>query len=359
MAPPPSTAPFAERLLAWYRDSGRKTLPWKQPAEPYRVWLSEIMLQQTQVGTVIPYFERFVARFPDLAALAAAELDDVLALWSGLGYYARARNLHRAAREVLARHGGRLPENIEALQTLPGIGRSTAGAILALARGQRHAILDGNVRRVLARHRGVEGWPGARAVEQRLWAAAEALTPEASQAADYTQAIMDLGALMCTRARPRCEHCPVAGDCVARASGRQRELPAPRPRRALPQRTRRFLLLRDPGGAVLLERRAPSGLWGGLWSLPECALEEDLTLLCRSRYALEPGRIEHWPTLRHVFSHYALDIEPALVEVRPRARVVREGAGAGWYTVTEARQLGLAAPVKELLRRLAARDRPP
>lgn len=346
---------FGERLRAWYARHGRHDLPWKRPAEPYRVWVSEIMLQQTQVGTVLGYFERFMTRFPGLAQLADAELDEVLAHWAGLGYYARARNLHRAARRVMSEHGGQLPEDIDALQSLPGIGRSTAGAILALSRNQRHAILDGNVRRVLARHRAVEGWPGLRAVEQRLWALSEALTP-AEGAAAYTQAIMDLGATVCTRSRPDCAQCPVATDCLARIGARQSELPTPRPRRPLPRRERRFLLLREPGGKVLLQRRPPEGIWGGLWSLPESPLAHSPESLCR-QYGLEPGKLEHWPVLRHVFSHFALDISPCLVDVeQPPAALLREppadAVAMRWYRPGEQPAPALAAPVERLLRAL-------
>ena len=246
-----SPKPFHRRLLHWFRHHGRHDLPWQSPRDAYRVWVSEIMLQQTQVATVIPYFERFMARFPDLASLASADLDQVLHLWTGLGYYARARNLHRAAGVIVAEHGGRFPTDFEAVLALPGIGRSTAGAILAQACDQRHAILDGNVRRVLARHRAIEGWPGQKAVENTLWALAEELTP-AEDVADYTQAIMDLGATVCTRSQPRCAACPLAEDCQARAAGRQADFPGRRPRKALPERHTRMLLLRDAEGQVLL-----------------------------------------------------------------------------------------------------------
>ena len=280
--------PFAERLLAWFADHGRHDLPWQRDPSPYGVWVSEIMLQQTQVATVIPYYERFMARFPDLAALAEAPLDEVLAHWSGLGYYARARNLHRAARQAMAEHGGRLPETIDALQALPGIGRSTAGAILSLALGQRHPILDGNVKRVLARHAAVAGWPGKAAVQRTLWELAEARTPR-RRVADYNQAMMDLGATLCTRARPACERCPVAADCRAREQGLQTDYPGPRPRRELPERQVQMLLVRDPQGRVLLERRPPQGVWGGLWCLPELATEADPLARCRERGLRRPA----------------------------------------------------------------------
>ncbi|MGD8746674.1 MAG: A/G-specific adenine glycosylase, partial [Gammaproteobacteria bacterium] len=255
---------FARRVLDWFEVSGRHDLPWQIDPSPYRVWVSEIMLQQTQVATVIPYFERFIARFPAIRELADADLDEVLHLWSGLGYYARARNMHRAARTVCEHHGGRFPEAFDEVAALPGIGRSTAGAILALSLGQRHPILDGNVKRVLCRHEGLEGWPGRPAVEKALWEISDRLTPD-DGVAEYTQAMMDLGATICRRGRPDCDRCPVSGDCVARSQGRQQELPTPRPRRERPLRRTHMLLISDPDGRVLLERREPSGIWGGLW----------------------------------------------------------------------------------------------
>lgn len=262
------TAGFADRLLAWFDRHGRHDLPWQHPREPYRVWLAEIMLQQTQVATVIPYFERFVEALPDLQALAQAHEDRVLALWSGLGYYRRARFLHRAARQIVAEHDGRFPREMAALLALPGIGRSTAAAILAQAFGLRHAILDGNVKRVLARHRGIEGWPGERKVETALWREAELLTP-GQRAADYTQAIMDLGASLCSRRAPECSACPIAEDCRAAASGRTDRIPAARPARVLPERKALLLIQHDTQGRVRLIRRPPSGVWPALWSLPE------------------------------------------------------------------------------------------
>ncbi|HET8551115.1 MAG TPA: A/G-specific adenine glycosylase, partial [Gammaproteobacteria bacterium] len=258
---------FAPRLLAWFASHGRHALPWQREPTPYRVWVSEIMLQQTQVATVIPYFKRFMARFPDLATLAAAPLDDVLALWSGLGYYARARNLHRAAQSAVAEYGGELPASLDELMAFPGIGRSTAGAILSLSRGQRHPILDGNVKRVLARFHAIAGWPGDKRVADRLWEFAESHTPVADCAA-YTQAIMDFGATVCTRRNPACDICPMSANCEAYALGRQHDFPAPRARRGYPERNVRVLVI-EAEGAVLLEKRPPTGIWGGLWSLPE------------------------------------------------------------------------------------------
>jgi A/G-specific adenine glycosylase len=316
------------------------------------VWVSEIMLQQTQVATVIPYFRRFMARFPSLRALAAAELDEVLALWSGLGYYARARHLHRAARRVEADHGGRLPRDLDVLTTLPGIGRSTAGAILSIACGQRHAILDGNVKRVLCRHAGIAGWPGSAGVQRELWALAEARLPP-GRCAEYTQAMMDLGATVCTTRGPRCDACPVRRDCAARREARTTELPAGRPRRALPERETAFLLVRNGDGELLLERRPPSGIWGGLWCFPECdpaSTEAELIRLgvCAGTplRALAP--------VRHAFSHFRLHITPLLVDAPRAAARVAEGADARWLATPDTAAVGLAAPVARLVASAAA-----
>src|SRR5690554_683058 len=321
---------FAARLLEWFDRSGRHDLPWQRDRRPYTVWVSEIMLQQTQVATVIPYFERFVARFPDIAALAGAPLDDVLALWAGLGYYARARNLHRAARIVAERHGGELPETLDALMALPGIGRSTAGAILAQAKGLRHPILDGNVKRVLARYHAVEGWPGERAVETRLWALAEAHTPHA-RVADYTQAIMDLGATLCVRRRPACTVCPVADSCRACRLGIQARLPAPRPRRERPRRRRTMLVVRDAAGRVLLERRPERGIWGGLYSLPELDDGDSAREWCARRLGCVPIDEIDLPELAHAFTHFDLTIAPRLVRLDTDCEDVMETERLVWY----------------------------
>jgi A/G-specific adenine glycosylase len=347
----PDARSFADRVVAWHRIHGRHDLPWQHPASPYRVWVSEIMLQQTQVATVVPYFERFVARFADVRALAQASLDDVLHLWSGLGYYARARNLHAAARRVCEAHGGELPESFDALRALPGIGRSTAGAILALARSERHAILDGNVRRVLARHRGIDGWPGSPRVERALWDAAERATPRTDVAA-YTQAMMDLGATLCVRARPACARCPIAEDCIARREGRQHALPAPRPRRPVPVRSARMLIAIDGDGAVLLEQRPASGVWGGLWSFPELADGDDPQEWLRRRIGCAARGCETWTTFRHTFTHFHLDIVPLVVRVDATPARVMEGASLLWYNERQPPAIGLAAPVRSLIARL-------
>jgi len=347
---------FADRVLAWFDVHGRHDLPWQQQPTPYRVWVSEIMLQQTQVATVIDYYRRFMVRFPDLPALADADLDEVLHLWSGLGYYARARNLHRAAGVIRDRHGGHFPEDFEAVAALPGIGRSTAGAILALACGQRHPILDGNVKRVLARFHAVDGWPGQAAVQRRLWELAESHTPE-RRVADYTQAMMDLGATLCTRARPDCGRCPLAADCRARAEGRQGELPAPRPKRERPLRRARLLIAHDGQGRVLLERRPPAGVWGGLWCLPEVPGDEAPVDWAARELGLRIAEPEPWPALRHGFTHFVLDISPLAAPVleNPADRVL-EGGARVWYNCRSPDQRGLAAPVARLLETLQARQ---
>ena len=283
--------PFARALLAWFDRHGRHDLPWQRDPTPYRVWVSEIMLQQTRVAAVIPYFERFTARFPDVDALAGAGLDEVLGLWSGLGYYARGRNLHAAARAVCANHGGRFPDTLEELVALPGIGRSTAGAILALAFGRRQPILDGNAKRVLARYHAVAGWPGESRVGARLWSLAERLTP-CRRVGDYTQAIMDLGATLCTRTRPTCLLCPLADGCRAHALGDPVRFPAPRPKRAYPTREKLLVVMRDAGGRVLVERRPPSGIWGGLWSFPEASADLDLENAAATAAAVRRLRLQ-------------------------------------------------------------------
>ncbi|MBI5461659.1 MAG: A/G-specific adenine glycosylase [Gammaproteobacteria bacterium] len=351
---------FAATVLDWYDRHGRKDLPWQRDRTPYRVWVSEVMLQQTQVATVIPYFERFMARFPTVIALADAELDAVLHLWSGLGYYARARNLHKAARVVRDVYAGTFPSDFEAVQALPGIGRSTAGAILALACAQRQPILDGNVKRVLARFHAVDGWPGEAAVLARLWDCAERYTPQ-RRVADYTQAMMDLGATVCTRARPGCAQCPLRVACQAYRADAVARYPAPRPRRDLPVRATHMLLLRNARGDVLLQQRPPQGIWGGLWSFPEVAASAEgpaeVGMWCVQTLGLTATRLEAWPALRHTFSHFHLDITPWLVELgENRAQAVLEGQPTVWYNTRTENVRGLAAPVQRLLERLQQQD---
>lgn len=346
----PVPSSLSERLLAWYRTHGRKDLPWQHPVAPYPVWISEIMLQQTQVQAVIPYFEKFMSRFVDVHALAAAPVDEVLHIWSGLGYYARARNLHHAANLVVTEHAGELPRNLDVLMTLPGIGRSTAAAILALSFGDRHAILDGNVKRVLCRYHAIEGWPGASSVARRLWAIAEAHTPDADLAA-YTQALMDLGATVCVRSQPRCQACPLNGDCLALAEGRETELPQPKPHKTTPLRQTGFVIVRDPRGRVLLERRPPAGIWGGLWSFPECEPGADIVAWCREHLGMAVSPVRQLATLRHTFSHFRLDIQPTVLSIDAQGAVsiVKDSPDRQWYEIDGSERIGLAAPVTRLL----------
>jgi A/G-specific adenine glycosylase len=342
-----SARPIGRRLLAWYDRHGRKTLPWKKKRDAYRIWVSEIMLQQTQVATVIPYFQRFIARFPDVHALARAKLDSVLHLWTGLGYYARARNLHRAAQLIAREHGGAFPRSLEEVTQLPGVGRSTAGAILALAFGQRHPILDGNVKRVLARYHALDTPLNQRVTEERLWKLAERHTPR-TRVADYTQAIMDLGATVCTRTRPKCEACPLRADCRAYRRGAAHSYPVRAAARAVPVRTTRMLMIRDERGRVLLTRRPPTGVWGGLWGFPECA-DDDARRWCRENFGLDIRTGTPWPVLRHLFSHFHLEITPIPARVVGATSRAMENTETVWYNVRRPDQRGLSAPVKYLL----------
>ena len=344
--------PIAPALLAWHARAGRHDLPWQVQRTPYRVWVSEIMLQQTQVATVIPYYERFMARFPDVRALADAPVDEVLHLWSGLGYYARARNLHRAALRVRDEHGGELPRRFEALAELPGIGRSTAGAILALAREERFPILDGNARRVLARYFGIEGGPAAAAAVKRLWQRAESETPHA-QVAAYTQGIMDLGATVCVHRRPLCSQCPLAHACSAHRSGRQHEIPAPR--RGGARRTRCVFMvvaLKDCG-EVLLERRPESGVWGGLWCLPEFSTATAASAFVRNSLGCGGEDPQPLKTLEHGFTHFDLSITPLLVRCSAGAGAMAQEGASLWYNIRTPARVGLPAPITTLLAGLA------
>ncbi len=340
-------AEFSDRVLTWFDAHGRKDLPWQRRPTCYSAWVSEIMLQQTQVVTVIPYYVRFMRRFPDVAALADADIDEVLHHWSGLGYYARARNLHRAARLIVAEHAGELPTEAAALIALPGIGRSTAGAILSLALGQPLPILDGNVKRVLARCFAIEGWPGQAAVLRQLWTLAEYLTPT-THTARYNQAMMDLGATLCRRGRPDCERCPLWDECIARRDQRQLELPAKRPRKILPVRGAQMLVARDLDGRVLLRQRPPSGVWGGLWSLPEGNIDE----LARNFPGIDTRKARHLATRRHTFSHFHLDITPLVIDLVQPMEVVMDAPDLLWYNGDQPERIGLAAPVSRILQEL-------
>jgi len=340
---------FSFRLLAWHRRHGRHDLPWQGTRDAYRIWVAEIMLQQTQVAAVIPYYARFLQRFPDLASLAGAPQDEVLRLWSGLGYYSRARNLQRAAQLVAGRHGGVFPRALDEIQALPGIGRSTAAAIAAFAYGTRAAILDGNVKRVLARHFAVAGYPGERRVEARLWQIAdEQLPPRAI--GTYTQALMDLGATLCTRAKPACGDCPLATTCRALALGRVRDFPAPRPAKPVPTRATHMLLL-VRGGEVLLEKRPPTGIWGGMWSLPELADSAGVRAHCRSNYGCSIATPQTLAPLAHAFTHFKLNVQPLLCRVEKLTSVARE-AGQMWFSMEDALDAAIPVPVRKLLERL-------
>jgi A/G-specific adenine glycosylase len=343
---------FAHAVIDWQRLHGRHSLPWQGSRDPYRIWLSEVMLQQTQVSAVIPYYTRFLEHFPDVLSLANAPQSEVMALWSGLGYYSRARNLHRCAQIVRDAHDGKFPASAAALAELPGIGRSTAAAIAAFAYGERAAILDGNVKRVLCRVFGIEGWPGTRVVEQDLWRRADALLPEESMHGSmqsYTQGLMDLGAGLCTRGQPGCEACPLAQRCVAFATGRAAQLPTPRPKKTNPHRTAHMLLLTH-GEQVLLEQRGPSGIWGGLLSLPELAAsepgEQDVKQIAAD-YGLV-RELRPLPVVTHVFTHFTLHFTPWLVQLEQRFDMCGETT-LQWTAMTKLRQAALPAPVKKLL----------
>ena len=340
---------FYRRVVDWQKVHGRHGLPWQGTRDPYRLWISEIMLQQTQVTTVVPYYERFLASFPDVNALAAADPGEVMRHWSGLGYYARARNLHGAARRVVEEHAGRFPLRIEAVAALPGIGRSTAAAIVAFATGEPHAILDGNVKRVLARHAGIEGAVDSAPVLARLWAEAEARLPRKDVEA-YTQGLMDLGAMLCTRTAPACGQCPVRADCAARREGRTGELPGRKVARVAKNR-RVAWLVAIAGDAVLLEKRAAPGVWGGLWSLPELPEGADPLEACVA-LGLRTRQARQLPPVRHAFTHFTLDAMPWLVRVRRQARVKGEREWL-WLALREAPGAALPAPVKRLLATLA------
>ena len=342
----PRNESFSTRIIQWQHKHGRHDLPWQNTRDPYRIWVSEIMLQQTQVSAVIPYYQRFIARFPDVQTLAAADENEVLTQWSGLGYYARGRNLHRAARLIVERHAGVFPREFEAVRALPGVGRSTAAAICVFAFGQRRAILDGNARRVLARHAGIAGYPGDKRVQDQLWQRAESLLPDCDIEA-YTQGLMDLGAGPCSRSSPDCVACPAGESCIARRDGLTAELPSPRPARALPQRETAMLILMR-GGEVLLEKRPAAGIWGGLWSFPEAS--EDRIADAVLRYGARPDRLRRLALVHHGFTHYKLRIRPVLAQVvRPSGA---QEPGLLWITVEDALGAAIPAPVKRILAEL-------
>ena len=335
---------FQQNLLNWFDLSGRKDLPWQHPASAYRVWVSEIMLQQTQVVTVIPYFNKFIRQYPDIQALANAPLDEVLSLWAGLGYYARARNLHKAA--GIIDQAGHFPDSLEGLVALPGIGLSTAGAILSIAYNKSQPILDGNVRRVFARFKAIHGWTGSTKVNKQLWEISTLYTPEA-RVADYTQAIMDLGAIVCTRSKPKCPECPLQSSCLALQQQRVDELPTPKQRKTVPVKQSIFIIAINNDKQILLEKRAPTGIWGGLWSVPELANDAELDdwLLAKS---ISISSRQNLKVRRHTFSHYHLDYQPIVLHIDNHKNNVLEAEKTLWYKHQQTKNIALPAPVKQL-----------
>lgn len=347
-----SSANFSTALLDWFDQYGRKHLPWQQQRNPYRVWVSEIMLQQTQVNTVIPYYERFMQRFPDVHALAAADEDSVLHLWTGLGYYARARNLHRTAQVIVAEHGGVFPDSVDGLSALPGIGRSTAGAIRALGSGEYAVILDGNVKRVLCRVHCVDGAPDQPKVQQQLWQLAEGHTPR-ERCADYTQAIMDLGATLCARSKPACGLCPVRELCEAYNTNRTADFPNKKPAKTIPvKRTYMLIFHHADAQQVLLEKRPPQGIWGGLWSFPETDDIANFDSALNGQLLSSPQDAQQWSPMRHTFSHYHLEITPVVIPLDRAHISIMENDRWHWYDLRQPSAVGLAAPVKKLLEKL-------
>ncbi len=342
---------FSNQLVSWYRQHGRKTLPWQLNKSPYKTWLSEVMLQQTQVATVIPYFERFISHFPDIKTLAAAPLDRVLHLWTGLGYYARARNLHKAAQQIASGHQGQFPADFEQVLALPGVGRSTAGAILSLALGQHYPILDGNCKRVLARFAAVPGWPGEKTVEQQLWQLAEQVTPKAT-VAEFNQAMMDLGATLCSRSKPRCAECPLKLQCKAALAGEQALYPGKKAKKALPEKQSFWLLLQHDKQVLLVQRPA-AGLWGGLFGFLEFASAAE-----RAQYlalnALAVHSSEELAGFRHTFSHFHLWVQPLRVQLNRLPTAVQQQSAPTWFTIDAIPQVGLSAPAKQLFQQLLA-----
>ncbi|QUX97411.1 A/G-specific adenine glycosylase [Marinomonas sp. CT5] len=339
---------FAPRVLAWFDEHGRKNLPWQENKTPYRVWISEIMLQQTQVTTVIPYYHKFMTSFPTVEALAAAEQDEVLAHWSGLGYYARARNMHKAAKMLVDELDGEFPQTVEGVCELPGIGRSTAAAILSISRGVQAAILDGNVKRVLARFHAVPTWPGERKTENAMWDLAEHYMPS-ERCGDYTQAMMDLGATLCTRSKPHCLLCPLQSDCLARLSEDPTQFPIRKPKKVIkPEKSIQLLVLVNQQGQWLLEKRPPTGIWGGLWSLPELGFDESVVLHIEQRFATHVSDVTPLSSFRHTFSHYHLDISPSKIQIGD-TKLVLESDKYQWFYPQDAMAQGLPAPVRSIL----------
>jgi len=341
---------IAQNLLHWYHKYGRHDFPWQKNPTPYRVWISEIMLQQTQVNTVIPYYQRFIKSFPSTKALARADIDTVLSHWSGLGYYARARNLHKAAQMIYQKFNGRFPRSVDALVTLPGIGRSTAGAIVSFAMQIPATILDGNVKRVLTRFYAIAGWPGDSRISQQLWQIAEDNTPS-NDAHHYNQAIMDLGATICTRSKPKCHACPLANNCQAYLQQRQTEFPTRKKAKQKMIKQIHSLLLRRDDGNVLLEKRPPMGIWGGLWSFPECSLEDDIEHYCQTLFNCKVTAKQAWQSFTHQFTHFSLEIHPLLLSITPTSSVVMDSDVKIWYKLGNSLPGGIAKPVTVLLKK--------
>ena len=342
---------FAPRVLAWFDEHGRKTLPWQENKTPYRVWISEIMLQQTQVTTVIPYYHKFMASFPSVEALAQAEQDEVLAHWSGLGYYARARNMHKAAKMLVDEFDSEFPQSVEGVCELPGIGRSTAAAILSISRGVQAAILDGNVKRVLSRFHAVPTWPGEKKTENAMWELAESYMPS-ERCGDYTQAMMDLGATLCTRSKPQCLLCPLESDCEGRQTPDPTQFPIRKPKKAAkPEKSIQLLVLMNQQEQLLLEKRPQTGIWGGLWSLPELASDESIVLHIEQRFSTQVSSVIPLSSFRHTFSHYHLDISPSQIQMAA-ANWIMEGDKYQWFSQQEALALGLPAPVRSILEKI-------
>ena len=342
---------FSQRIIQWQQKYGRKTLPWQQDKSLYKTWVSEVMLQQTQVATVIPYFKKFMRSFLTITYLANAPLDEVLHHWTGLGYYARARNLHKAAQFIRDNYQGEFPQKFQQVVDLPGIGRSTAGAILSLTLDKHFAILDGNVKRVLTRHQAIEGWTGEKRIENRLWELAESVTP-GKQTDIFNQAMMDMGAMQCTRSKPKCLECPISSDCSAFASDTVRDYPTPKAKKKIPIKHAFMLVLsqKDQNNQLIqLKQRPPVGIWGGLWCFPEF---ESLALCHES---LRTDGIENYqqtllPTFRHTFSHFHFEISAVLIEVNQiEYRQVMEERGALWYNLLQPHKIGLAAATKKIL----------
>ena len=339
---------FSKLVLTWFACHGRKDLPWQENKNPYRIWLSEIMLQQTQVVTVIPYYLRFTSSFPNLNILSKASLDNVLEHWSGLGYYARARNLHKTSIYIKDHYDGHFPLDFDQLIDLPGIGRSTAGAILALSDNQIYPILDGNVKRVLARYHAIKGWPGKKKVEDQLWDIAKGHLPKIN-IANYTQAMMDLGATICTRSKPRCSSCPLKQTCLAHSLGEENLYPTKKKNTPKPHRVTYVILLRNED-KILMEKRPESGIWGGLYSLPELDNKDDLERWIKERADCYPSKVTFKEDIRHVFSHYSLDIKPIEVRIASSFSKVKLRAVESWVSKDSFDQLGLAAPIKRLIK---------